>query len=75
MDTQDFARSHAVLRERFYHADIQRREFERLDELFGKYKRRPTVAMVERFAGLAKAVQEKDRASADQILRMWGVRR
>lgn len=79
MDASDFARSYAVLGQLFPNADIRRQEFEviqwHVNTVTRMGRRSPTFSTAQRVAALAQAAAEEDRATADTILRSWGIRR
>lgn len=78
MDTSDYAGSVALLGERFRDVDILPRELEIIGgviALVDKHRASSTFFVTaERVKGLAKAIENKDRPTADQILCCWGIR-
>ena len=73
MGQEDIARSEASFGELLRNTHIYRREFV---EAFhrSEWMLNSSELDAERFDALLEAIAKEDRAAADQILRVWGIR-
>lgn len=75
MDTSDNARKPHARGQCIYHADVLGRELAADERRWMLWYRKATVLGASRYEELLEALSQGDRAKADTLLRLWGVRR